>query len=78
MADIKVLDTEVPCVSRCAQKEVLRSRCGHGSMVDETHVDALVGETGRYRGTLFFGVIQEDGEVLDCGHGDVPAIVAGQ
>lgn len=47
-------------------------------MAGGTHIDSLVGETGRDRRTLFFGVIEEDREVLDRGHGDVPAIVAGQ
>lgn len=35
-------------------------------------------ETGRYGGTLFLGIAEEDGELLDSGHRDVPAIVAGQ
>lgn len=78
MTDIKVLDGRHPCVSRCAQKEGLRSRCCHSPMAGGTHIDSLVGETGRDRRTLFFGVIEEDREVLDRGHGDVPAIVAGQ
>lgn len=37
-----------------------------------------MGEAGRNRRTLFFGFAKEDGEVLDCGHGDVSAVVAGQ
>jgi hypothetical protein len=44
----------------------------------QTYVDALVGETGRYSRALFFGFTEEDGEFLDRGHGDVPAVVAGQ
>lgn len=44
----------------------------------QTYVDALMGETGRYCRALFFGFTEEDGEFLDCGHRDVPAVVAGQ
>ena len=43
-----------------------------------TYVDALMREAGRYGRALFFGFAQEDGEILDRGHGDVPAVVAGQ
>lgn len=43
-----------------------------------TYVDTLVRKTRRHGGALFFGFAQEDGEVLNGGHGNVPAIVAGQ
>ena len=75
MADIKVLDADTPGVSSCAQKEGLRSRW---AWLGGTHVDSLVGEAGRDCRAFFFGVTQEDGEFLDCGHGNVSAIVASQ
>lgn len=77
MADIKVLDADTPVSVGAHKKEGLRSS-GQGSMPGGTHVDSLVGETGRHCGAFFFGVTQEDGEILDRGHGNVSAIVAGQ
>jgi hypothetical protein len=43
-----------------------------------TYIDAFVREAGRDGGAFFFGVAKEDRELLDCGHGDVSAVVAGQ
>ncbi len=44
----------------------------------ETYVYAFVGETRRDGGALFFGFGEEHGELLDGGHGDVAAVVAGE
>lgn len=41
------------------------------------YVYALVRETGRDGRAFFFGFGEEDGELLDGGHGDVAAVVAG-
>ena len=35
-------------------------------------------ETRSDGGTFFFGITEEEGEVLDCGHGNIPTVVAGQ
>lgn len=43
-----------------------------------THVNTLMGEAGRHCRAFFFGITEEDREFLDRGHGNVPAIVAGQ
>ena len=35
-------------------------------------------ETRSDSGAFFFGITEEEGEFLDGGHGNVPAVVAGQ
>lgn len=54
-------------------RRVRRGRAGGG-----TYVDTLVGEAGRHGRGFFFSFAKEDRELLYRGHGDVPAIVAGQ
>jgi hypothetical protein len=36
-----------------------------------------MGETRRDGGAFFFGFAEEDGELLDCRHGNVSTVVAG-
>lgn len=43
-----------------------------------SYVDAFVGETGWYRGALFFCFAKEDWELFDCGHGNVSSVVPGE
>ena len=43
-----------------------------------TCVDAFVRETWRYGRGLFFGFTEEDGELLDGGHGDIAPIISGK
>jgi hypothetical protein len=42
-----------------------------------TYIDSFVGETRSDGGAFFFGFAKEDGEFLDCGHGNVSTVVAG-
>lgn len=43
-----------------------------------TYIDSFMRETWRDGGTFFFGFAEEEGEFLDCGHGNVSTVVAGQ
>lgn len=44
----------------------------------ETYIDSFMRETRRDGGTFFFGFAEEEGEFLDCGHGNVSTVIAGQ
>jgi hypothetical protein len=52
--------------------------CNGGRRGLVTYIDPLVRKTRRHGGTLFFRIAEERRELLDGGHGDVPAVVAGQ
>lgn len=43
-----------------------------------THVDPLVREAGWHGGALFLGFAQQNGKLLDRGHGEVASVVSGK
>lgn len=51
---------------------------GQANQTRNAYIDTLVRKTWRHGGALFFGFTQEDGELLDRGHGDVTAVVSGK
>lgn len=56
---------------------------GHASLParereGETYINSFMRETRRDGRTFFFGFAEEEGEFLDCGHGNVSTVVAGQ
>lgn len=40
------------------------------------YVDAFIGETWWHGGAFFFGLAEEDGELFDSRHGNIPSIVS--
>lgn len=62
--------SDVEILGRVSKKVWLSAQRGW------TDVDALVRETGRYGGRLFFGFVEEDGELFDGGHGNITPVVS--
>lgn len=74
---VKVVVADVEILASGWRKPLAKSSTAMAMPCRAAYIYALVRETRRDGGALFFGFGEEDRELFDGGHGDIASVIAG-